>query len=1237
MGSLPTVTPSLDLENIAHGTLSVLQKAISFDHASVVLFYRDTLRPIATIGAEVPETFSNVLSVCSWVFDQGEPALIDDVSQDMRYYMVDPDTRSELAVPLQTNGDTLGVLNLESKQLANFSQTDLETALSGAETLAWAVSAILIKQAEKAKLHGSQRLIQAEILSGIALQTGTNVKAEQVFTEVIEQLRLFFRVDVTAIWAVNPSTNSLELQSQAGEPDLAALSLRVVSIEDSGIVATVFRSHTVFASQNPDQLKQVPLASTLTQVPFNKVLAAPLSASQRVYGVLVAASTEEDPFTDHDINFIRTVGRQIGILIANAALYNQEQKRANLLRLINHISSEVSTLLDFDELAQRMVESIQETLSYETIQLMSRDQDRLVVKGSIGVNRETPQLGQSFPINQRIAGRAVRTARSYVVRNVLSDPDYEQSAALDSVNSQLVIPIKSKSTVLGVLVLYSAETAFFDDIDREAMESLASQAAIAIENARLYQESQKRLEEQSIVYQIGQDINSISDIRSLAETLVYQVANALNAGGCTVLLYALDGEALEQTAAYSFDPTPDAYNLLITYITDTQSASLYMRQPILFAQSTTDDDAPETSLLNALEESTLLIVPLSTGSANPIGYIVWLATEDSKFSAADVRLAETLAGQSALAIERARLQEETRRQLQRETILRRVAEAASSWADQHGMLTAVTEEIKRALRVNKCNVYLLEGNTLRLLHEQTATGPEESPTYEIIDLDETPAIRAALNVGSLITLHQEEQLSSAEKAHFALHAYGTIMMAPMISQNALIGTIEVLDERVSREFTSADKSLLEGIASEVSVALDNSRLYDNEQKRRTLLEKIQRSSQEIAGELQVDALLGVVVEQIVSVFNVDAADVIIQNRQTRIYTVQAAHNLSPAMVERQQLTSDALRSMLSNDAASIISTPADTQVAPKHLLETEGIQVIFSVPLLRGDILFGVLNLYSQEERIFSENEQDLAELLGRQIAISLDNASLFEMLEERARQLAEVNRLKNEFLANVSHELRTPMNSIIGFTDTILMGIYGPLNETQEDRLNKVKRNALNLLTLIDDLLDLSKIEAGQMTFQMEQANISVELHEVCSTFEPQITEKDLVLYKHFPDELPNVNVDRQRLRQVIINLVSNAVKFTNEGSITVEASRSEYEKKPVVHMRISDTGIGIDQEDIHVIFDEFRQVDGSSTRQYEGTGLGLAICRKLIDLMDGDIWVESELGVGSTFHVVLPVIEGT
>lgn len=244
--------------------------------------------------------------------------------------------------------------------------------------------------------------------------------------------------------------------------------------------------------------------------------------------------------------------------------------------------------------------------------------------------------------------------------------------------------------------------------------------------------------------------------------------------------------------------------------------------------------------------------------------------------------------------------------------------------------------------------------------------------------------------------------------------------------------------------------------------------------------------------------------------------------------------------------------------------------------------------------------------------------------------ARLHDELAEKNFALQEANRLRSQFLANMSHELRTPLNSIIGYTEMIIAGTYGDLNETQRDRLEKVIRNGNHLLALINDVLDLNKIETGRLVLERRRLDTTALLDHVLATIMPLAADKNLAVHGHYKDA-PDLFADEGRVRQILTNLLANAVKFTHEGSITLRAFRAGN----MVQIEVQDTGIGIDPSLQDAIFTEFRQGDNSPTRQYEGTGLGLAITRRLVLLHNGRIWLESQPGKGSTFYTQLPAAD--
>jgi signal transduction histidine kinase len=287
------------------------------------------------------------------------------------------------------------------------------------------------------------------------------------------------------------------------------------------------------------------------------------------------------------------------------------------------------------------------------------------------------------------------------------------------------------------------------------------------------------------------------------------------------------------------------------------------------------------------------------------------------------------------------------------------------------------------------------------------------------------------------------------------------------------------------------------------------------------------------------------------------------------------------------------------------------------------------IPLSARGRAVGLLSAYFKQPREISETEARALRTIARLVSVAKENADLVSELRDNNLQLERANRLKSEFLASVSHELRTPMNAIIGYTKLMLDGLDGDLTEQQMADLQRVAQAADNLLSLINGLLDLAKIEAGKMELNSEEVDVRLVVEEVIELIRPQADTKGLALEMDVSRALPTAFADRARVRQVLVNLAANAVKFTERGSVTIAVAAAD----GWLTLAVSDTGVGISPEAQVYIFDEFRQADSSTTRRYGGTGLGLAISKRLVALHGGRIWVESVAGSGSTFSFTLPV----
>ncbi|HEY8825870.1 MAG TPA: ATP-binding protein [Candidatus Limnocylindria bacterium] len=403
-------------------------------------------------------------------------------------------------------------------------------------------------------------------------------------------------------------------------------------------------------------------------------------------------------------------------------------------------------------------------------------------------------------------------------------------------------------------------------------------------------------------------------------------------------------------------------------------------------------------------------------------------------------------------------------------------------------------------------------------------------------------------------------------------------------------------------------------------------LYERERAQREYLDEV-RAVNEVA-----DAVVGVTdaerifarsLDRMVSLLNADGGAIVIREDPPGAPPGSGGRLSAPATVGIDPETAVTLAMRV------LVRSEADADRIRLSAVSAGELRFVAHVPLSARGRTIGLLSAYFHDQRELTDTQARALRTIARLVSVANENADLVGELRVNNLQLERANRLKSEFLASVSHELRTPMNAIIGYTKLMLDGLDGEMTAQQQTDLFRVAQAADNLLGLINGLLDLAKIEAGKMELNIEEVNISEVTDEALELVRPHADEKGLQVRAVIPQGLANVWADRARVRQVLANMLANAVKFTERGTVSVSATAAE----GWVTVSVADTGVGISPEAQAYVFDEFRQADSSTTRRYGGTGLGLAISKRLVTLHGGRIWVDSEVGRGSTFHFTLPI----
>jgi signal transduction histidine kinase len=463
----------------------------------------------------------------------------------------------------------------------------------------------------------------------------------------------------------------------------------------------------------------------------------------------------------------------------------------------------------------------------------------------------------------------------------------------------------------------------------------------------------------------------------------------------------------------------------------------------------------------------------------------------------------------------------------------------------------------------------------------------------------------------------------------------TTLAVPMLKDGDLVGVILIYRLEL-KPFTDKQVALVETFAAQAVIAIENTRLLNElrqslQQQTATadVLKVISRSAFDLRAVLQT------LVESAARFCAANQAT-IIREKDGSFYAAES-YGYSREFVDyiknipiKAERGSASGRALLEGRVVHIADVKTDLEYTLLEAQRLGDYRTILCVPMLREGAPIGLLILTRSEVKPFTNKQIELVTTFADQAAIAIENVRLFDEIQDKSRQLEEASQHKSQFLANMSHELRTPLNAILGYAELMADGAYGEPSEKMLDILRRLEANGKHLLGLINDVLDLSKIEAGQLVLELSDYSVQDIAQTVRSTLEPLAADKKLAFKLELARELPPGHGDGRRLTQVLINLVGNAIKFTDAGEVTIKAEANNGS----FHVSVRDTGPGISAADQANLFQEFQQADNAITKKKGGTGLGLAISKRIIEMHGGRIWVESQVGQGSTFSFTLPVI---
>jgi GAF domain-containing protein/DNA-binding response OmpR family regulator len=814
--------------------------------------------------------------------------------------------------------------------------------------------------------------------------------------------------------------------------------------------------------------------------------------------------------------------------------------------------------------------------------------------------------------------------------------------------SVMAVPIRLQDQVLGVLEFRDdSGMRHWSDEDRMLAEEITDQLALALENARLFHQAAARTQELALVNRVVSSVAGSLDLMTSLDSVASELARALSLGHTSISLLSDDKSTLTLVSDQPgrLDRSSPTIFVSVNDAPILQKA-VVERGPTIF---TGLSENPLRPLLPGEKHEhrtrTMVLLPL-IAEGNTIGLVgLHLLEEGRSFTADELRLAETIVSQASTAIQNARLHNQTEQALHEAVNLFQISQRLQKAAGEDQLMQETLDSCKTAVPLNSISIQLFGEETGQTYVQQVAhMADAEQPSVE--DGTRFPGVLYPffdlLQSGQTVVSNhaqEDDRLSGMVRPVLADLAIASMVAVPLRVRGENIGILQAV-RRVANPFSHSEVRFLETVGAQLSVALDNYRLLNQTQRRAQQLEIAAEVSRLATSTLETGTLLSRAVNLLRERFGFYHTAIYLLDDQGKYAVVREATG-QPGLQMKEAKHSIAVGSRTIIGQVTENGKPyaaLDTSKDPfyrayPNLPET---RTQLGLPLKIGERMLGAMDIHASITNAFSPADISVLQSLADQVAVALDNARAYEVEREALKEMREVDRLKTQFLANMSHELRTPLNSIIGFSRVILKGIDGPITDLQNQDLTAIHNAGQHLLGLINDILDISRIDAGKMELAFEEVDLRNLIQSVASTALGLIHDKPIRLTQYIPDDLPLARADPIRTRQVMLNLLSNAAKFTESGSIVIEAKlQTSPDNFPEIAISVSDTGSGIPADHFPKLFQEFSQVDASPTRRTGGTGLGLSICKRLVEMHGGRIWVDSILGKGSTFYFTVPALQ--
>ncbi len=1077
-------------------------------------------------------------------------------------------------------------------------------------------------------------------LGTIAALVNRSTDLEEILNNALATALKATEVDAGGIFVLDEETGELRLAAHSDLSPEFAQRIKESQRDRDGLFGRVVQEK---GSVVVEDLAREPGLGNLTGGEYQAFVGLPLQLGETLLGMMVVVNRSPRQFAPEDLTFLACLSNQIGTGLEKIRLHQEVERRAEETAILRDISITAASTLDLHEALELIYEQVGRAMNISTFFVALYDEQKEELNFELFVDKGERLEKFSRPLAAGgLTGWIVRSRQPLLIQNFEEEKDNLPVEAIvieEPSKSWLGVPLVVKDYVIGVISVQSYQPYAFDEGHKRLLAAIASQAALVIENARLYTQSQQRVQELSSLFRASVATLSSLEVEEVLRNLARRVAQIVDATSVyvwnwnpetqtvTIAAHYTGPEATEQErvsrsgVSYSISDCPITLGVLRT------------RRPLSISIGDPYTGKGDKVRLSELGGKTSLIVPLTTRD-RVIGFIDLVESRRERhFDHREIRLCQTIANQAAIAVENAWLYEGERKRAAQLKTIGEVGRQLASMLDLDELLRHVVNSLVDVFAYYSASIFLVDteaGEIVLKASAGRAGGVYKGYRLKIGQQGITGWVAQAGEPLLVNDVDKEPRYRFMEE----LSDTRSELAVPIKAKGEVIGVLDVQSTQLNA-FDEEDLFTLSTLADQVSVAIENAQLYRQTQHRLAEVFTLYTLAKQVISSLELDTVLDSIVSALKLSINCRACSLFLLDEESQMLEIKAAAGIKRKWRREARLrVGEGIAGKAAAEARALYipDTYRDSNFVPFD----PTVRSLLVVPMISKDKVIGALCIDDNKPDAFSPDDGRLLTIAAAQAAVAIENAKLYESSKKRAEELAKaydelqaLGRAQQEFVQNVSHELRTPLTFIKSYVELILEGAMGELNEWQRNSLQIVARRADAMTRLINNLLSLQQVEMESL--QPTRVSLAEVATMALESARAAATKAGIVLKAEIPEALPPVWADRSCLEQVFDNLLGNAIKFSPEGGTITVCIKEEGE---YLRVAVSDTGIGIPNDQLERIFERFYRVNGHPTRRFGGSGLGLALVKKAVEVHGGRVWAESQVGQGSTFFFTLPIL---